>query len=83
MTQRPGGCPPDNPNEHLSITAVIIIVQRPPESRDRRKGGQTGTPRPGADTFTGPSRSEVPDARNWRKHERWYGVPLHRKGRGG
>ena len=40
------------------------------ESGDRRMGGQTGTPTPGADAPTGPSRSEVLDVRNSRRHGR-------------
>ena len=38
------------------------------EAGDRRKVAQTGTPTPGADASTGPTRSEVTDARNRRKH---------------
>ena len=49
----------------------------------RRKAGLTGTPTPGADAPTGPSRLGVSDARNRRKHGRWFGVPLHKRGKGG
>ena len=38
------------------------------EAGSRRKGGPTGTPTPGADAPTGPTRSEVLDAKNRRKH---------------
>ena len=39
----------------------------------RRKGGLTGTPTPGADAPTGPSRSGVSDARNRRKQTLLWG----------
>ena len=38
------------------------------EAGDRRKRGQTGTPTPGEDAPTGPTRSGLSDARNRRKH---------------
>ena len=53
------------------------------EMGDHRKGSQTGISTSGANAPTGLSRSEVLDARNKKKHGRWYGVPFHRKGRGG
>ena len=52
------------------------------EAGNRSKGGPTGTPTPGAGTPTGPTRSDVSDARNRRRHGRWCGVPLHRRSRG-
>ena len=53
------------------------------EAEDRRMGGQTGTSTPGADVPTGPTQPGVSDARNRRKHGWWYGVLIHRRGRGG
>ena len=53
------------------------------EARNLRKGGQTITTAPGADTLTGPSRLEISNARNRRKLGRCCGIPLHGKGRGG
>ena len=49
----------------------------------RRKAESTGTPTPGAEATIGPTQSGVSDARNRRKHGRWCGVPIHRRGRGG
>ena len=46
----------------------------------RRKCGKTGTPTLEADAPTGPSRSEILNVRNKRKHRMWRGVLLHRKG---
>ena len=43
------------------------VAQREGEAVDRRKGGQTGTPTPGADDLTGSSRSGLSDASNRRK----------------
>ena len=53
------------------------------EARDRRKGGPTGTPTPGADAPTGPTRSGVSNTRNRRKQGRRYWVPLRRRSREG
>ena len=53
------------------------------EAGGRRKGGPTGTPKLGVDVPTGPTGSGVSGARHRRKHRRWCGVPLHRRGRGG
>ena len=53
------------------------------EAGDQRKGGQTGTPTSDADVPTGLSQSGVLGARIRRKHGRWYGVLLRRKGRCG
>ena len=39
------------------------------EAGVQRKGGPSGTPTPGADAPTCPTRSRVSDARNRRKHE--------------
>ena len=38
------------------------------EAEGQRKGQPTGTPMPGAEAPTGPSRSGVSDVRNRRKH---------------
>ena len=51
--------------------------------RGRRRAGSKGTPIPGADAPTGPTQSRLSDARNRRKHGRWCGAPIHRRGRGG
>ena len=40
----------------------------------QRKAGSTGTPTPGADAPTDPTRSGVSDAMTMRKHGRWCGV---------
>ena len=53
------------------------------EVGDRRKGNRTGSPTSGTDAPTGPTRSGVSDAKNMRKHGRWCGVLLHRRGRVG
>ena len=66
-----------------SLAGQKEVVQGEGEAGDQRKGGQTGTTTSGASAPTGLSRSRVLDVRNRRKHGRWYGVPLHRKGRGG
>ena len=58
------------------------VAQREGEAVNRRKGGQTGTPTPGADAPTGPTQSGVSDARNRKKHGRWCGVLIHKSGRG-
>ena len=53
------------------------------EAGGRRRGGQTGIPMPDADVPTGPTRLEMSsDARNRRKHGRWCGVLIHRRGIG-
>ena len=52
------------------------------EAENQRKRGQTRTPTSDADVPTGLSQSGVLDAKNSKKHGRWYGVPLQRKGRG-
>ena len=46
------------------------------EARNQRKRDQMGTPTPGADGHTGPTRSGVSHARNKRKHGRWNGILL-------
>ena len=53
------------------------------EVRGRRKGSSIGTPTPGVDFPTGPTRSGVSDERNMRRNGWWCGVPLHRRGREG
>ena len=53
------------------------------EAGSRRKVGSTRTPTPGANALIGPTRSGVSDARKRRKHGRWCGVLIHRRGRGG
>ena len=54
------------------------------EAGDRKKGKTyKNSETSGADALSGPSWSRVSDTRNRRKHGRWCGVPLHRKGRGG
>ena len=53
------------------------------EARGGRKAGSTGTPTPGADAPIRPSRLGVSDARNRRKHGRWCGVLIHKRGRRG
>ena len=53
------------------------------EAGGGRKTGSTGTAMPGADAPTGSTHSGVSDARNMRKHGRWCGVLIHRRGRGG
>ena len=53
------------------------------EAGGRRKAGSIGTPTPGADDPTGSIQSGVSDARNRKKHGRWCGVLIHRRGRGG
>ena len=53
------------------------------EAGGRREECPTGTPTPGADAPKGSTWSGVSDARNGRKHGRWCGVPLHRRGREG
>ena len=53
------------------------------EVGDRRKEGKTGIPTPDADPPTGPSRLRMSDARNKRKHGRWCGVLIYRRGIGG
>ena len=49
----------------------------------RRRVGLIGTPTPGAEAPTGLSRLGALDARNRRRDGRRYGVPLHKKSRGG
>ena len=72
-------------NFSLMITAPNSIVSQKEqeEAGGRRKGGLTGTPTPGAAAPTCPFRSGASDARNRRKHKRWCGVLLHRRGREG
>ena len=53
------------------------------EAGGQKKADSTGTLTPDADAPIGPTRSGVSDARNRRKHGRWYGVLTQRKGRGG
>ena len=53
------------------------------EAGDQRKGVKLGTSASGTDVPTGISLSVALNVRNRRKHGRWYGVSLHRKGRGG
>ena len=47
-----------------------------------RKADLTGTPTPDADAPIGPTWSRVSDARNRRKHGRWCGKLIRRRGRG-
>ena len=49
----------------------------------QRKAGSIQAPMPGADAPTGPTQSGVSDARNRRKHGRWCGVLINRRGRRG
>ena len=53
------------------------------EAGDRSKASSTGTPTAGAGTPTGPTQSGVSDARNRRKrkHGRWCGLLVYRRGR--
>ena len=51
--------------------------------KEEEVGGQIRTPTPDVDAPIGPTRSGVSDASNRRKHGRWCGVLLHRRGRGG
>ena len=46
----------------------------------RRKAGSTGTATPGVDAPTGPTQSGMFDVRNRRKHGRWCGVLIDRRG---
>ena len=50
---------------------------------DQRKGGQIGTPTPGADAPAPLYRSGVLDARSRGDHGWWYRVILHRTGQKG
>ena len=49
------------------------------EAGARKKAGSTGTPTPGADAPAYPTQSGVSDARNRRKHGRWFMVLFHRR----
>ena len=55
--------------------------RRKREAGHRRKRGQRGTPTPGAVAPTGPSRSEVTDARN-KQEKTWTVVSWFYSGRG-
>ena len=86
---------PTQSAHYVTVTVMMMVIapkslgrqkegaqeEEEEEAGGRREGCSIGTPTPGVNALTVPSWSGMSDPRNRRKHGRWCGVLLHRKGR--